>query len=45
VRVLGQLLDADALMASSLAVACMQYNRRLLYTGGCFDRVPLADPL
>ena len=32
-----QLFDADALMTRSLADACVQHGRRLVYTGGCFD--------
>lgn len=32
-----QLFDADALMTRSLADACVQHGRRLIYTGGCFD--------
>lgn len=32
-----RLFDADALMAGSLADACVRKGRRLVYTGGCFD--------
>jgi nucleoside-diphosphate-sugar epimerase len=32
-----QLFDADALMTGSLADACVEHGRRLIYTGGCFD--------
>ncbi len=32
-----RLFDADALMTSSLADACVEHGRRLVYTGGCFD--------
>ena len=31
------LFDADALMTRSLADACVEHRRRLIYTGGCFD--------
>lgn len=32
-----RLFDADALMTRTLATACREHGRRLLYTGGCFD--------
>lgn len=32
-----QVFDADALMTRSLADACIEHGRRLVYTGGCFD--------
>lgn len=32
-----QVFDADELMTRSLAEACVQHGRRLVYTGGCFD--------
>lgn len=32
-----RVFDADALMTRSLADACAERGRRLVYTGGCFD--------
>lgn len=32
-----RLFEADALMTRSLADACVEHDRRLVYTGGCFD--------
>lgn len=29
--------DADQIMTTALAHACLQHGRRLVYTGGCFD--------
>lgn len=32
-----QLFEADRLMTTELAAACVLHGRRLVYTGGCFD--------
>lgn len=33
----AQVFAADAVMTATLADACVQHGRRLVYTGGCFD--------